>query len=148
MQAATVRRALGRKVTMDSGAGLRALLHAMTASITRAERCSGELRAWGSALRDSAGQIVAVTDRLSSAGDPETALADSTAYLESVGHVVLAWIWLERALAAEGKTGDFCDGKRAAARYFFSYELPKAAVQFDLLASLDSSMLELSESWF
>ena len=148
MQAATVRRALGSTVTMDSGAGLRALLSAVSTSITSAERCSGELRAWGSALRDSAGQIVAVTDRLWSAGDPETALADSTAYLESVGHVVLAWIWLERALAAEGKTGDFYDGKRAAARYFFSCELPKAAVQFDLLASLDSSMLELSESWF
>ncbi len=139
---------LGRKVTMDSGAGLRALLNAMTASITRAERCGRELRAWGSALRDSAGQIAAVTGQLWSTGDPETALANSTAYLESVGHVVLAWIWLEQALAAEGKTGDFYDGKRAAARYFFSYELPKTAAQFDLLASLDRSMLELSESWF
>ena len=64
------------------------------------------------------------------------------------GHVVLAWIWLEQALAAEGKAGDFYDGKRAAARYFFSYELPKTAAQFDLLAGLDRSMLELSESWF
>jgi len=51
------------------------------------------------------------------------------------------------ALAAEGKAGDFCDGKRAAARYFFSHELPKTAARFDLLASLERSMLELSESW-
>jgi alkylation response protein AidB-like acyl-CoA dehydrogenase len=139
---------LGRKVTMDSGAGLRVLLNAITTSITRAERCSKELRAWGSALRDSARQITAVTDRLWNTGDPETAMANSTAYLDSVGHVVLAWIWLEQALAAEGKTGDFYDGKRAAARYFFTYELPKTAAQFALLASMDRSMLELSESWF
>jgi hypothetical protein len=133
---------------MGSGAGLGALLNAFTATVTRAERCSEELRAHGAALQDSAAQIAAVTGRLWSTGDPETALANSTAYLDSVGHVVLAWIWLEQALAAEGKTGDFYDGKRAAARYFFTYELPKTAAQFDLLASLDRSMLELSESWF
>jgi Acetyl-CoA dehydrogenase C-terminal like len=52
------------------------------------------------------------------------------------------------SLAAYGKAGDFYDGKRAAARYFFTYELPKTATQFDLLASLDRSMIELSERWF
>ena len=55
----------------------------------------------------------------------------------SFGHVVLAWIWLQQAVAAYGKTGDFYDGKRLAAQYFFHYELPKAATQFDLLDSGD-----------
>ena len=62
-----------------------------------------------------------------------------TGYLQSLAYA---------RTAAEGKTGDFYDGKRDAARYFFSYELPRTAAQFDLLASLDRSMLELSESWF
>jgi hypothetical protein len=81
-----------------------ALLNAMTASITCAERCSGDLRAWGSALRDSAGRIAAVTRRLWSTGDPETAPANSTAYLDSVGHVMLAWIWLEHLLASPDRS--------------------------------------------
>lgn len=140
---------LGRKVTMGGGSGLRVLLEAMTATITRAEHSDdNELHGWAAALRRSVARVAEVTGRLWGTGDPETALANSTAYLEGVGHVVLAWIWLEQALAADGKPGNFYDGKRAAARYFFTYELPKTAAQFDLLASLDRSLIDLSEKWF
>jgi hypothetical protein len=139
---------LGRKVTMGGGAGLRALLEVISATIARAGHTrNNEFTGWSAALRQSVGRIAEVTGRLWGTGDPETALANSTVYLEAVGHVVLAWIWLEQALAAEGKAGDFYDGKRAAARYFFTYELPKTAAQFDLLASLDRSLIELSERW-
>ncbi|AJR29871.1 putative acyl-CoA dehydrogenase [Mycobacterium sp. VKM Ac-1817D] len=51
-------------------------------------------------------------------------------------------------LAAEGQTGDFYDGKRQAARYFFRYELPKTAPQLDLLESLDRTTLEMRDAWF
>ena len=44
--------------------------------------------------------------------------------------------------------GDFYDGKRQAARYFFRYELPKTAPQLDLLESLDRTPLEMRETWF
>ena len=44
--------------------------------------------------------------------------------------------------------GDFYDGKRAAARYFFRWELPKVAPQLDLLASGDTTTLEMREAWF
>ena len=47
-----------------------------------------------------------------------------------------------------GRSGDFYDGKRQAARYFFRYELPKTAPQLDLLASLDRTTLEMRDSWF
>ena len=60
-------------------------------------------------------------------GDVEAALANSVIYLEAFGHVVVAWIWLEQLLAANGRSGDFYDGKRQAARYFFRYELPRTA---------------------
>jgi hypothetical protein len=51
-------------------------------------------------------------------------------------------------LAATGQTGDFYDGKRQAARYFFRYELPKTAPQLDLLESLDRTTLEMRDPWF
>ena len=69
-------------------------------------------------------------------------------YLEAVGHVVLAWIWLSQVQAAAGNDGAFYDGKRAAAAYFFHFELPKTGPMFDLLASLDRTTLDLSPSSF
>src|SRR4051812_42805595 len=135
---------LGRKVVMNGGAGLRLLMETITATIERAGSERSEL---AGQLRAATERVVEVTTALWSTGDPETALANATVYLEAVGHVVLAWIWLEQVLVAEVKAGDFYDGKRAAARYFFAYELPKTGPQFDLLGSLDRSLIELSERW-
>jgi ureidoacrylate peracid hydrolase len=55
---------------------------------------------------------------------------------------------LQQALAAHGKPGDFYDGKRLAAQYFFHYELPKTTPQFDLLDSGDRISTDLDENWF
>jgi hypothetical protein len=75
-------------------------------------------------------------------------MANSAIYLEAFGHIVIAWVWLEQYLAAEGKDGDFYAGKRQAARFFFRYELPKTAAQLDLLESLDRTTLEMQDNWF
>ena len=89
-----------------------------------------------------------MTATLWAAGDAETTLANSTAYLEAAGHIVMAWIWLEQLNAVGGNTGNFYDGKRAAAQYFFRYELPKVTTQLDLLASLDRTTVEAQVDWF
>ncbi len=81
-------------------------------------------------------------------GDIEAALANSVAYLEAFGHIVVAWMWLQQVVAAHGREGDFYDGKRQAARYFFRYELPKTGPQLDLLQSLDRTTLEMQNAWF
>ena len=83
-----------------------------------------------------------------SAGDVEVSLANASLYLEAVGHVVLSWIWLEQLLAANGKDGDFYDGKRQAGRYFFRWELPKTGPQLTLLETLDTTSLDTQASWF
>jgi hypothetical protein len=51
-------------------------------------------------------------------------------------------------LAAHGRTGGFYDGKRAAARYFFRYELPRTGPQFALLESLDRTTLDMRPDWY
>ncbi len=136
---------LGRKVVLDGGAGLRALAAAVTATAARA---GGDLAPFGKALQAAIDRVVATTARLWSAGDVQVALANSSVYLEAVGHVVVAWLWLEQALAADGRTGDFYDGKRAAAQYFFRYELPRTGPQLDLLDSLDRTTLDMADRWF
>ena len=81
-------------------------------------------------------------------GELDLGLANSSVYLDMVGHTVIAWIWLEQLLAVGAKQGSFYDGKRQAARYFLRYELPKTAPQFDLLGSLDRTTLDTRPEWF
>ena len=63
-------------------------------------------------------------------------------HLEAAGHVVVAWLWLQQVVAAHGKDSEFHDGKRSAAAYFFRWELPRTGPQFDLLDSLDTTVLD------
>ncbi|WP_183094560.1 acyl-CoA dehydrogenase [Nocardioides stalactiti] len=133
---------LGRKVVMDGGAGLLALVGAIRSTIERAG--DSEQAAALSAVVD---RVVEVTRTIWAPGDPELGLANASLYLEAVGHTVVAWMWLEQVLAAGDAVGDFYDGKRAAAAYFFRYELPRTAPQLDLLATLDRTTIDTPTAW-
>ena len=139
---------LGRKVVMQGGAGLQLLVETMTATADRATAAGGEPAELAGQLRAVVDRLPQTTARLFSTGDVEVALANATVYLEAVGHVVLAWIWLEQLLAADGRTGDFYDGKRQAGRFFFRWELPRTGPQLDLLESLDTTTLDARPAWF
>lgn len=139
---------LGRKLALDDGAGLSLLTDTIGRTIERALSAGGELADLGGQLRVAADRMAAVTRSLTALPDRELALANASVHLEATGHVVLAWIWLEQLLAADGKSGDFYDGKRQAGRYFFGWELPKTAAQFDLLAALDAIPLTMRDAWF
>jgi butyryl-CoA dehydrogenase len=138
---------LGRKAVMNGGAGLMLLAETLGATAARA-KADEALAPYADQLMATVARIGAVTAALWRDGDPERALANASVYLEAVGHTVLAWIWLEQALAAAGKDGDFYDGKRQACRYFFRCELPKVSPQLDLLESLDDTTLTMQEAWF
>lgn len=139
---------LGRKVVMHDGACLELLTAKMWETATRADKLGGEAAAFGAELRAGIERISAVTQQLWATDDPEVALANASTYLEATGHVVLSWIWLEQFLAADGKPGEFYDGKRQATRYFFAFELPKTGPMFDLLASLDRTVPDMVPTWY
>ncbi|WP_328856978.1 acyl-CoA dehydrogenase [Williamsia herbipolensis] len=138
---------LGRKVVMNGGKGLQLLVGTITETVERGAAAGGPAADYATQLKAAADRLAEVTVALWSAGDVSVSLANSTVYLEAAGHVVISWIWLEQLLAVGEKTGDFYDGKRAAAQYFFRYELPKTGPQFDLLASLDRTTLDLEPAW-
>ncbi|MFN4011314.1 MAG: acyl-CoA dehydrogenase [Pannonibacter sp.] len=138
---------LGRKAIMDGGSGLKLLGETVMATVARASG-DAELNPYGEALARTMARIGEATATVWRDGDPERALANASTYLEAVGHAVLAWIWLEQALAAAGKVGDFYDGKRQAARYFFRWELPKIGPMLDLLVSKDDTTLAMQDAWF
>jgi alkylation response protein AidB-like acyl-CoA dehydrogenase len=141
---------LGRKVTMQGGAGLQALAELIGTAIGRAEVVGGEAAELGQALMSRLQRLLEVTETLWSGGPAEAdiALANASLYLDAAGHTVIAWVWLEQVLASAGKEGDFYEGKRSAARYFYRYELPKIGPLLDLLAARDTTTLEMRDEWF
>ncbi|MEV0811169.1 acyl-CoA dehydrogenase [Micromonospora sp. NPDC050200] len=143
---------LGRKATMDGGAGLSLLLATISATVGRAWKADGEAAELAAQLGAAVDRIAGTTRRLWGTGDPALALANASVYLEAVGHVVVAWMWLEQLLAVDAAHVDadpaFYAGKRQAARYFFHHELPRTAAQFDLLDRLDRTTLQMRDEWF
>jgi butyryl-CoA dehydrogenase len=136
---------LGRKVVMQGGAGLALLGETIAATTARA--VGTEWAGFAADLDAAVGRLGAVTATLWGAGDVELTLANAHVYLEAAGHVVVGWLWLEQALATGTSDSDFHEGKRRAARYFWRWELPRTRAQFDLLESLDRTVLDTADRW-
>jgi alkylation response protein AidB-like acyl-CoA dehydrogenase len=131
---------LGRKVTQKGGAGLALLLDRIRATASEVPRL-------GDAVIEATEYLEETTAKLWATGDPRTALVNASAYLDAVGHIVIAWMWLEQWRAAEGKEGDFYEGKRLAARYFVRQELPRIGPMLDLVDSGDTLILDMDDAW-
>jgi butyryl-CoA dehydrogenase len=139
---------LGRKVVAHDGAGLNALAETIGVTVARGTALGGEAAALAAAVGAATRRVGEVTRALWAAGDVAVTLANASVYLEAVGHVVVAWLWLEQYLAADGKDGAFYEGKRQAARWFLRWELPRTGPWLDLLASLDRTTLDMRPEWF
>jgi alkylation response protein AidB-like acyl-CoA dehydrogenase len=139
---------LGRKVVLNDGACLKALLTAIEQTVAGAGSRGADAAIYAATLTAAADELRVTTDKMWFCGDRAVTLANSSVYLEAAGHIVIGWMWLEQLLAAGGKAGQFYDGKRQAARYFFRYELPKVRPQLELLASLDRTALDIAPEWF
>jgi alkylation response protein AidB-like acyl-CoA dehydrogenase len=140
---------LGRKVRMQGGAGLKAIVSEMKQSLAKANPSNNPIVRAGetklSALIESVGPTL---ETLYSSADLNLTLANATVFLEAFGHIVIGWIWLEQALIAQSKSGDFYSGKLQAAKYFFLWELPKVDAMLALLKTLDDTNLAMQDAWY
>jgi butyryl-CoA dehydrogenase len=145
---------LGRKVRMADGACFAALCRLILSDVTAAADVE-PLRSHAGELEAVVREAQATTQALLDCPDLERSLANATIYLDMLGHVVIAWMWLKQAHcagrrmagAADGEA-DFYRGKLTACRYFFIYELPKARMQMALLRQLDDTCLRMSPGQF
>lgn len=140
---------LGRKVVMQDGAALSILVAEIEATICSARQV-GAIEKYAVALADALAKVTHTTAQLVAAreGNLRSALADATLYLDTLGHIVVAWVWLQQAHAAalalpqaSGNDQNFYDGKLTACQFFFRRELPKVYVQAALLESLDDTAI-------
>ena len=145
---------MGRKVHMANGAALKALVTEITLTLNDAN-AHADLAAHCADLSAAMQQIQTTLEAVSKANDPSLALANATIFLDAMGHVVIAWMWLKQAVAAingqaNGNASDaaFYRGKLSACNFFFRYELPKTKAKFDLVASLDDTCFKLEAEDF
>jgi hypothetical protein len=139
---------------MDGGAGLKLLATRINTTIEQAGHIEG-LAEQGAALAAALQRLGASTKSAWATGVPEEALANATPYLQAFGHVVLAWTWLQVALASRERMKaalavdePFHRGKLQACRYFFDYELPKIDAWLAVVASRNPTCREMREEWF
>ncbi|RQO57317.1 acyl-CoA dehydrogenase [Paucibacter sp. KBW04] len=138
---------LGRKVTMQGGQALLALAGRINTTVERAQQ-DERWMGLGHELAAALVQLGGATKKAWSSGNPEAALANATPYLQAFGHVVLAWIWLDVLLSLGGREDDFAQGKQAAARYFYAYELPKINAWLAVVARCEPLCRETKDEWF
>ena len=66
---------------------------------------------------------------------------------QAFGHTVMAWIWLDVVQSAQGDA-PAAVGRRAAARYFFRYELPKIGAWLQVVSTRDPTCADVPEDAF
>jgi butyryl-CoA dehydrogenase len=136
---------LGRKVLMENGRGLHLLAEHMLATAAKAE---GRWGPEAAALRDALQQIGSATQQAWTGAEPAQALANAVPYLQAFGHTVIAWIWLDVANSLGDDNSPAAQGRRAACRYFFRYELPKIGAWLNVVRSRDATCADLPEEAF
>ena len=145
---------LGRKVRMQNGAAVAILREEMQTTIDSATGHS-ELASFCDQLEEYLTLTEDTIFAVGQAEDPSLALANATIFLDAMGHLVIAWMWLKQAVAAvegkqKGNKADdaFYDGKVAAMRFFFRYELPKIKPNLTLVGDLDGTCYDLTADQF
>ena len=141
---------LGRKVLMEGGRGLQLLASRINATVERAIQ-QPELAAHANALAQALQQVGGATKAAWATGNPAEALPNAVPYMQAFGHTVLAWVWLDvalAALAAPAAATPPMQGKIAAMRYFFHYELPKIGAWLAVVSRRDMTCAEIDEAAF
>ena len=138
---------LGRKVLMEEGRGLQLLATRMTTTIQKAAAVP-TLAAHAQALGRALQQVARATQETWANGaQPADVLANAVPYMQAFGHTVLAWIWLDVVCTALGADPTMAQastqGRLAAARYFFHYELPKISAWLGVVVARDTTCADL-----
>jgi alkylation response protein AidB-like acyl-CoA dehydrogenase len=145
---------LGRKVLMEGGRGLTLLGERVQATMARAQS-QPELAGHANALGQALQHVAAATESAWATGNPAEALPNAVPYMQAFGHVVLAWIWLDVALASitsqqqdATKSVAAHAGRLGAAMYFYAYELPKIGAWLGVVERRDMTCAEFPEESF
>lgn len=147
---------LGRKILKDQGRALGLLIERILSTITTAltdSQCAS-LAAQLSKTIDDTRSATASLHALATSNQLALAMSHSSAYLDMLGIVTVAWMWLRQALiASHNLTRNnlspsdllFYQGKLSTANAFYLYELPRAHTLCTLLSSNNPLLISLND---
>ena len=148
---------LGRKLWQHNGKGLALLLQRIqqTLDASQDERIQPLAKRFQQHLQ-TVQNTTSVLGNALMQGQVDQALANSALYLDMMGRVIIAWLWLDMANKAINKFAasnheedqNFMAGKLQAAQYFIRWELPEVEHQAKLLVDFDETCLNMQQDWF
>ncbi len=152
---------LGRKVLMEGGKGLQLLAARINATAQRALQVPA-LAVHANQLAAALGKVRSATKAAWATGNPVEALPNAVPYMQAFGHTVLAWMWLDVALASQSVAATAAPasqqyttdliaaraGVTASNQYFYHYELPKIDAWLAVVSSRDMTCADMPENAF
>jgi alkylation response protein AidB-like acyl-CoA dehydrogenase len=144
----------GRKLTMDKGAAMRALIAEIAATVEELGQTAGDdLAAIRAGLAEGVQALTEATGWMLGASDAAAAMAVSVDYLMLAGFVCGGWQMARAALVAQTKlmTGEdpsFHEAKLITARFYAEHLLPKAGALRASIKNGGVSILGLTEEQF
>ncbi len=142
---------LGRKLLMENGKALELLTAEIMQTIQNASKYD-DLRVYATKLGEKlqlAQKVIGFLVGFAQKGDYERFLSDATPFMEFLGNITMAWLWLDIANHAKNAlvTGEkthsesFYESKIHAMKFFFKYELPKTIGLAEIL--MDEEVLTI-----
>ena len=152
---------LGRKVLMEGGKGLQLLAARVNATVQHARQVPA-LAAYANLLAGALQKISHATQAAWATGNPLEALPNAVPYMQAFGHTVLAWMWLDVAIASQSVAASAqAAGQQVAAdliavragitasnQYFYHYELPKIDAWLAVVSARDMTCANMPENAF
>lgn len=149
---------LGRKLWLHNGKGQQLLLQRIQGTLASA-KAKPAITQLAQQYQGFLDVFIKTTMSLGGAlqkGDVDKGLANSAVYLDMMGKLVIAWLWIEMADKAIECFSDsevdedkgFLAGKLQAAQYFMAWELPKIQHQANLLQGFDDTCMNMNADWF
>lgn len=142
---------LGRKILRDAQA--LPLLDAKIQQVVSAATQDSELDHFAPILAQEWSKIQSAVAELRALGGAQT-YDNATNFLRAFGHVVVGWLWLDKAITATSLVGSgrvkdtFIEGKIATCRYFFDFELPKVDAWLSPVLSKSDVAMSISRDAF
>ncbi len=144
----------GRKLNMDRGAAMRALIADIEATVAELGHVAGDdLATIRDHLRDGSRALAEATDWMLGARDADSVMAVSVDYLMLAGYVCGGWQMARAARVAQAKltTGQdpvFHEAKLITARFYAEHVLPRAGALLRSVRSGGASIMALTEEQF
>jgi alkylation response protein AidB-like acyl-CoA dehydrogenase len=138
---------LGRKILRDGG---RIFTRFAALVLRAADAAPRDFAGEAAALRRAIADLTASVETLRAANGEAEMMGNATNFLSAFGHAVLGFIWLSVVSALESADigEDAAAGKRAAAKFFFAFEMPKIAAWLAPIDAGNRLAVTMREAWF